>query len=293
MLSSATIRFIEQQLAFKLGGELHVEAVTPVAGGSINNTYCIKTTGERFFLKTNKKDAFPGLFSCETKGLKLLRENSGFAIPQVIFSGELNEQALLIMDFIDSGKQEVHFWEDFGAELARLHQHQAAQFGLDHDNYIGTLPQSNHYHNNWTDFFVLQRLEPLIKTARDEDHIGREISRRFDRLFAQLPHIFPEEPASLLHGDLWSGNFMCASSGKATVFDPAVYYGHREMDIAMTQLFGGFNTAFYSGYQAVYPLESGWQNRITVANLYPLLVHVNLFGGVYVQRLSNALRPFN
>jgi fructosamine-3-kinase len=292
MFSSSLLAHLEKQLSFKKGGDIRINKTVAVAGGSINTAYELKTTAGSFFLKINDAEAYPNLFVNEAKGLELLWEHSNFSIPKVELLSEWKNKALLVLEFISSAKAREDFWGLFGKELAVLHRQKNAHFGLDHDNYIGSLPQCNLPNENWHDFFILQRLEPLLRMARDEDLLTRDICHRFDRLFLQLPHIFPVEQPALLHGDLWGGNFMFNAEGKASIFDPAVYYGHREMDIAMTQLFGGFNTAFYDAYQEHYPLEVGWERRMDIANLYPLLVHVNLFGGVYVQRLSNVLRPF-
>ncbi|MEM9024402.1 MAG: fructosamine kinase family protein, partial [Bacteroidota bacterium] len=163
---------------------------------------------------------------------------------------------------------------------------------LERNNYIGSLPQTNTPRPDWTSFFIEQRLEAQCRMARDAGAIGPELLRAFDRAFHRLDGFFPEEPAALLHGDLWMGNFLCTSDGKPMLIDPAVYGGHREMDLAMTRLFGGFAPAFYQSYADTYPLENGWEERVPIANLYPLMVHVNLFGGHYVQQVAQCLRRF-
>ncbi|MFZ1687503.1 MAG: fructosamine kinase family protein, partial [Flavobacteriales bacterium] len=183
--------------------------------------------------------------------------------------------------------------------LARLHGHTNSTFGLDpastagrRDNYIGSLKQVNTGQVTWGEFFIHCRLEPQVKMAIDHQRIGMGDVLRFERLYGKLPSLFPIEPPALLHGDLWSGNFLCDAHHQPVLIDPAVYYGHREMDIAMTKLFGGFEPAFYSAYSDAWAMEIGWEERADLCNLYPLLVHVNLFGGSYAGQVAAILLRF-
>ncbi|RLD39817.1 MAG: ketosamine-3-kinase, partial [Bacteroidetes bacterium] len=201
-------------------------------------------------------------------------------------------ESFLILNFIQSAEMQDEFWDDFGQKLASLHRHSQKNFGLDHDNYIGSLSQSNKFHKSWADFFREERLEAQVKLARDNGRMGREMVNTFSRFYAKLDELFPKEPPALLHGDLWSGNFMVNQNGLAVIIDPAVYYGHREMDLAMSQLFGGFDASFYDAYQRNFPLENGWQQRLDYYNLYPLMVHVNLFGGSYLESVKRILVRF-
>ena len=180
----------------------------------------------------------------------------------------------------------------FGKQLAQLHQNTNTSFGLEESNYIGSLLQQNNLHNNWIDFFINERLKPQIKLARDNGKIDLSTITKFERLYTKLDEIFPEEPPALLHGDLWSGNFMVDEKGGPVIIDPAVYFGHREMDIAMTKLFGGFNQQLYQSYNEHFPLEKGWEQRVDICNLYPLMVHVNLFGGGYLEQVKSILNKF-
>jgi fructosamine-3-kinase len=141
-------------------------------------------------------------------------------------------------------------------------------------------------------FYAFNRLLPLIRLAYDQQIVEKSMVQQVEALCKQLPQLFPVEPPALLHGDLWSGNFMVGSNGRACVYDPAVYYGHREMDLAMTRLFGGFDTRFYYAYQAVYPLQPEWQQRIGICQLYPLLVHLVLFGGNYYGSIKEILQSY-
>ncbi|MFZ1692867.1 MAG: fructosamine kinase family protein, partial [Flavobacteriales bacterium] len=160
------------------------------------------------------------------------------------------------------------------------------------DNYIGSLKQVNTPAADWPSFFIHQRLEPQLRMARDAKRVEAGMAFRFERLFAKLDQLITVEPPALLHGDLWSGNFICDANAQPVLIDPAVYYGHREMDIAMTKLFGGFDSGFYAAYNDAWPMERGWEERMDLCNLYPLLVHVNLFGGGYAAQVEAALRRF-
>jgi fructosamine-3-kinase len=180
-----------------------------------------------------------------------------------------------------------------GIGLARLHKTTQNTFGLHYDNYIGSLTQSNTPPaDSWTEFFIHQRLEPMLKMAVDSGKAEPDLIPKFESLYSKLDEIFPQEKPALLHGDLWSGNCMADDNGDPVIYDPAVYYGHREMDLAMTKLFGGFESEFYEAYQEEFPLEKHWEQRIAICNLYPLLAHVNLFVGSYIQSIKNIINRY-
>lgn len=265
---------------------------TPVSGGSINHAFRIETGEGEYFVKYNHAQRFPGMFQKEAKGLRLLREPGVIAVPEVLLTGEAGEHAFLLLEYVDSAREERDFWDDFGKNLAALHAVKADRFGLDHDNYMGSLYQYNNFHDDWTEFFVVERLERQVKLAREEGKIGRSDVSGFGRLYRRLGEIFPPVKPSLIHGDLWSGNFMTDSHGRACLIDPAVYYGHPEIDIAMSTLFGGFSSRFYEYYNRYNPLEKGWEQRLDIYNLYPLMVHVNLFGGGYLHSVRRVLKRF-
>lgn len=262
-----------------------------VSGGSINDAYQIETTYGRFFLKTNSAIRFPQMFAAESKGLSLL-SRSDFVVPKPIETGELDGTQFILMEWITQGAQGPDFWEVFGRNLAELHSISADCFGLDHDNYIGSLPQQNGTAETWAEFYHSVRLIPQIELAKANGRLTSKMTNGFDSLFARTPNLFPKEKPSLLHGDLWSGNMMATSSGLPSIFDPAVYYGHREMDLAMMALFGGFGDSWVEAYNEVYPLAPGWQERIPLGQLYPLMVHVNLFGGGYAGSVERILNQF-
>lgn len=283
---------ISERLSRHLGHPVDIEETFPVGGGSINDAWRLETDAGRFFLKTNSADRFPGMFEAEADGLRRLREAGPLQVPEVIAHGEDHDDSFLLLTWVEGGIRDPAFWERFGRGLAQLHRHTQTLFGLERDNYIGSLPQRNTPAPDWPGFFIHQRLEPQLKMARDRRRVERGMAFRFERLFHQLDKLFPTEPPALLHGDLWGGNFLCDATGLPVLIDPAVYYGHREMDLAMTRLFGGFDTTMYNAYQAEWPLEAGWEERVDVCDLYPLLVHVNLFGGGYVAQVESVLKRF-
>lgn len=272
--------------------DINLTSSSPVGGGDINEAYKFSTSAGDFFIKKNSATRYPKMFQKEALGIKLLAEANEIQLPKVIASSENENVAYLILKFIESSSRAANFWNDFGAQLANLHKHTADYFGLDHNNYIGSLPQSNRKHEKWADFFREERLEVQVKKARDNGAMGTDIVRAFDRFYGKLENLFPVEPPALIHGDLWGGNYMVNENGMAVIIDPAVYYGHREMDIAMSQLFGGFSSEFYDAYNQQFPLEKGWHQRVDYCNLYPLMVHVNLFGGSYLYSVKSILKKF-
>lgn len=265
----------------------------PISGGCINQCYSFQSEKETFFLKLNSKDQFPKMFQKEISGLQLLADAKSIAVPEVIAEGDYNNTSFLLLEHITSKRPNDNFWEKFGQQLAQLHQNSNPNFGLEHNNYIGSLPQKNDFKENWTDFFIECRLYPLSKKAYEEGLLNIEHLEAFIELYKELPSLLPKEKPSLLHGDLWSGNFLCNNMGDPVLIDPAVYYGNREIEIAFTKLFGGFDTRLYASYQEAYPLDSGFTERIDIYNLYPLLVHLLLFGKSYLSQIETTLLKFD
>ncbi len=267
-------------------------SVRSVGGGCINDAQRVHTDSGVFFVKSNSAGRHPGMFDAEARGLTLLRSAGALAVPAVIGTGETEDTAWIVLEWIETGRRAKDFFMAFGSGLAALHAHTQPRFGLDHDNYIGSLPQPNRQDDDGVAFFIDRRLAPQLDTALHAGRIDTRAGSLFEKLFARLPDLLPRESPALLHGDLWSGNFMTGPDGRAVLIDPAVYYGLREADLAMTLLFGGFDAAFYAAYHAVHPLAPGWRDRMDAYNLYPLLVHVNLFGGGYAGQVMQILRRY-
>ena len=283
---------VEKLLTQKLNKEVNILSEHQMGGGSINDARVVKTTMGEYFVKINSASRYPKMFEKEAKGLVLLAETNAIAVPAVVGFGVDGKDAFLILNVIKSAAKSANFWKQFGEALAALHRNTNQNFGLDHDNYIGSLPQRNRQHDNWPEFFRDERLEPMVAMAFNNGCIDRSMIRQFEKFYSRLDDLFPDEPPALIHGDLWAGNFMVGERGEPVVIDPAVYYGHREMDLGMSQLFGGFEQSFYDAYNRVFPLEPGWQERLELYNLYPLMVHVNLFGGGYAGSVKNIIRGF-
>jgi fructosamine-3-kinase len=279
-------------LSQKTAKEISILKASSLSGGSINMAFRLETNAGNFFMKYNRAETYPGMFQQEARGLELLFKAGNIPVPEVIACGEAGKDTFIILEYIDSSGQAHNFWTDFGRNLAALHRHSAEQFGLDHDNYIGSLKQYNDQYDSWVDFYREQRLLVQIEMASQSGQLPSATRKSFDQLFKRLDNIFPEEAPSLIHGDLWSGNYMLNDRGQAAIIDPAVYYGFREMDIGMSQLFGGFDPEFYRAYHESWPMEPGWRERVDICNLYPLMVHVNLFGGGYLNSVESILKRF-
>lgn len=266
---------------------------SPVSGGDINEAFCLTLeNGERAFMKANRRVG-PAFFQAEAEGLAAIRATGAICVPGVIAAGEDREYgAFLLLEWVDSAPQKRGFWEDFGHALAAMHDAPTAGgYGWGRDNFIGTRPQINASRESWVAFFRDCRLAPQFRDAaqwfdaRDRRHVSHLLDHLGDIL------IEPERP-SLLHGDLWGGNFMTGHDGDPWLIDPAVYVGHWEADLAMTELFGGFHGQFYDAYRESHPLQPGYAQRRELYNLYHLLNHLNLFGGGYLGSVQQILRRF-
>lgn len=269
---------------------LLVNRYESVSGGDVNKAYCLQATDSKYFLKVNDADKYPGLLLQEQNGLQALQSEAGLSVPEVIKYGQVENDQYLLMEWIEQGQPREDCWSTFGAAVAVMHKKSQSYFGWKENNFIGTILQQNEPAGDWNSFYAQRRLLPLVQKLFDTGMLTSEDLRLAEAFCKNLSHLLPEEPPALLHGDLWNGNFMLAATGEVVIFDPAVYYGHREMDVAMTRLFGGFDAQFYTAYNGIYPLEKGWQQRLYISQLYPLLVHATLFGGHYISQVKETLR---
>ncbi|MGI4804831.1 MAG: fructosamine kinase family protein [Janthinobacterium lividum] len=283
---------IERLLHQNLGGKNSITNIQPVSGGSINEVYRLQTADGYFILKLNDAVKFPNMFAAEGEGLAAIRKTKTIAVPKVIGTGISKNQSFLLLEYIETGPKIKVSMQKLGFQLAEMHQNMAEDFGFENDNYMGSLPQSNRKHKTWTSFFVAERLQPMVKLAFDASFIDQKLVSDFEKLYQKISEFFNEEKPSLIHGDLWSGNYLISHEGKPYLIDPAVSYGFREFDLAMTRLFGGFNNDFYQAYQEAFPLQPDWQERVDLWNLYPLLMHLNVFGLSYLEQVKRGLRKF-
>lgn len=263
-----------------------------LSGGSINEAAKIITSFGALFIKWNDTEAFPALFELEARNLNLLHQTQTVQTPGVIETNDVNGFSFLILDYVQAGAKSFAGAEKLGEQIALLHQNTNIDFGLHYNNYIGILQQFNKLNTSWADFFIENRLKPLVNKAYQMQLLDLEEMSLFVTLYQKIPSLFPHEKPALLHGDLWSGNYLITETGIPFVFDPACYFGHREMDIAMTILFGGYDRVFYEAYNATFPLENGWQERTALWNLYPLLIHLLLFGKGYHDNLMQSVKKF-
>lgn len=276
-------RSISQQVQIASGTILATDTIRPVGGGCINAAYAL--TGNQhgnqqtFFIKTNTADSL-SMFEAEAEGLHALINSHSLRVPTPICSGIAGEDAYLVMEHITL--QGTGDDAQLGNGLATMHQARCPQFGWHRHNTIGSTSQLNHETDNWVTFWAEQRLGTQLELA-GQNGAKRSLLSRGERLQTTLAAFFTDyQPVpSLLHGDLWSGNAAFDTQGQPVIFDPAVYFGDRETDLAMTELFGGFSSTFYAAYNAVWPLDAGYATRKTLYNLYHILNHFNLFGGGY------------
>lgn len=275
-----------EALATKL--HLHFLKSHPLSGGDINKVFLLQFEEGEFVIKLNSLKRFPGIFQAEAKGLKLLEASRSFLIPEVFDGGELNSHAYLLIKYLEPSDFEEDFSSLFAEKLVKLHKTTQTKFGLDHDNHIGSLPQQNDFCETPYEFYISQRLLPQFKMAHDKGFKFSTIESLFKNLYDEIP----DEAPSLIHGDLWNGNYLNTKNGPALI-DPAVSFGPREMDLAMMKLFGGFDSSIFDKYNELFPLRANWKNRIEVWQLYYLLVHLNLFGPGYLQGVENIVRKYS
>ena len=262
----------------------------PVSGGDINEAHRLTTSaGLSVFAKLNPQ-APPGLFEAEAHGLAWLAE-AGAPVPRVLGVGAASAPFLLL-EWAEPGARRRDFDERLGRGIAALHRAGAPCFGLERDNFIGLLPQDNRAAASWAVFYGERRLRPLLALAEQRGLADGTLLGAGERLIARLDELVgPPEPPARLHGDLWGGN-VCSSSGLPLLIDPAAYGGQREIDLAMMRLFGGFSERVFSAYAESSPLADGASERVALYQLYPLLVHLCLFGSGYLGQVRRALARY-
>ncbi|WP_313385979.1 fructosamine kinase family protein [Chishuiella sp.] len=272
---------------------LGIETIVPIKGGDINDAFRIESFNKKYFLKVNSATNFPNLFIKEARALNTIKETKTFPIPKVLNLGEVGKDfQYLLLEWIEPSTPTVVNWEKLGRNLAKLHQNTNNQFGWSEDNYIGIVLQPNKFEDNWNDFYAQNRILPMMKLLKNKQLITSKQIKSAENLCKQFDSIFPKEKPALIHGDFWNGNIISGVKGEFNLIDPAIYYGNREMDIAMAKLFGGFDDTFFDAYQEITPLEPGYEERLPVTQLFPLLIHAYLFEGYYVKDVQTILKKF-
>ncbi|MFO7188828.1 MAG: fructosamine kinase family protein [Pseudomonadota bacterium] len=281
---------LRETLSRVLGERCELHVLRPVSGGCIHRCYAIETSEGPYFLKLSDPAHGPTLIA-EADGLQALHA-AGMRVPSVIAQGEVGDQRFLLLEYLDLVRSTAASQWALGRSLAQLHTHALAdRYGWHTSNFIGLTPQANAWHEDWTAFWLSQRLRPQLKRAAANGHTG-SLQTLGERFMEALPALLGghRPPAALLHGDLWGGNAGTLADGSPVIFDPAAYYGDPEADLAMTELFGGFRPEFYAGYREVRAIDPGYAVRKHVYNLYHVLNHLNLFGGGYRQQAEQLMR---
>ena len=280
MLSPAHWQCIASQIEAHVNHSITIKDIQPVSGGCINVAFILQTEQARYFIKLNQANML-AMFEAEYAGLKEIDQTNTIKVPQPLLSGVAGDNAFLVLDMLPLSALTPQTDKQLGEQLARLHQLKYAQFGWHQDNTIGSTPQINTFSDNWVFFWQHYRLGFQLSLAAKNGGSAQLIDSG-QRLNEGLAYFFSDyQPhASLLHGDLWGGN-ASATAQQAVIYDPACYYGDREADLAMTELFGGFSTHFYTAYNATFPLDAGYRVRKNLYNLYHILNHFNLFGSGY------------
>ncbi len=260
-----------------------------VGGGCINQTHVTESADAQYFVKLNDA-AVSEMFVAEAEGLQALADSGAIRVPAPVCWGISGEAAYLVLEYLPLGREHADSAERLGTQLAALHRHTAPRFGWHRDNTIGTTPQLNSPCGDWPEFWRERRLGYQLQLAAQRG-CGAALRRKGEHLLEAAADLLRNHAptASLLHGDLWSGNYATLATGEPVLFDPAVYYGDRETDLAMTELFGGFSPRFYAAYRDHYPLHDGYALRKQLYNLYHVLNHFNLFGGGYAAQAEHMM----
>ena len=280
---------IAQAISTATGQKFRVGSRQPVGGGCINEAVCLQGDGQSYFVKLNSAKRID-MFEAEAAGLSVMAASESVRVPQPITWGISGDRSWLVLEHIDFNPAAAEASATLGAQLAQMHRFQAEQFGWERDNTIGSTPQHNAWSGDWLSFFAEHRLGYQLRLAGDNGAAASLLDKG-ERLRHNLDAFFDgyKPSASLLHGDLWAGNWGVDGAGSPVLFDPAVYYGDREADLAMTELFGGFDENFYRAYREAWPMDVGYRVRKGLYNLYHILNHFNLFGGGYGHQAEDML----
>ena len=271
---------------------VRIELINDVPGSGFHTLRKVFTNNGVYLLKF-RHGSEPAYFATEARGLYCLAQTQTVQTPKVVLEGFTAGFQFMVMEFVFSGHKKPDFWKTLAGQIAALHRNTSPAFGLDHDNFIGLLPQKNNTLTHWDEFFITKRILPQVELGINNKVFDRDFINQVETVLVKASQYFPAEPPALLHGDLWAGNILPDEKGNPLLIDPAIYYGHREAEIAFTQLFNGIPEEFLDAYNEVFPLEVGFSERIRLYNLYPLLVHANIYGGRYIEDVLQTVRMYS
>ncbi len=279
---------IADQIAQATGHGFQAQPPRGQGGGCINQAFTLSDGVQSWFVKTNGATRLD-MFEAESEGLNALAATGTLYAPRALLTGSHGDTAYIVLEHIEFGRDSNLGWRRAGQQLAELHRCGSHAFGWQRANTIGATHQSNTWQSDWVRFWRDQRLGFQLELAARNGHGGR-LQTRGEQLLTRFAALIDHDPPpALLHGDLWSGNFGFTRTGEAVIYDPATYYGDREADLAMTELFGGFSADFYAAYREAWPIHPGYRVRKTLYNLYHVLNHLNLFGGGYLRQAERML----
>lgn len=264
----------------------------PLSGGDISSAYLLQTKSKKYFLKVNSNPFAFEMFQAEERGLQAIEKTKTIAVPHVERVDSFEGKSFLLMNFVESKRPASSDFERLGRELAQLHLNTHHSFGFSSDNFIGSLPQSNTSRTNWAEFYWSERILPQLNLATKAGLLNKSQIPDEEKAIKTFSDIFGNVKPALLHGDLWGGNYLIAADGTPYLIDPAVYFGHSVVDIAMSKLFGGFSQSFYDAYHEIIPKTENHSQQIELYQLYYLLVHLNLFGSGYYSSVASILRKY-
>jgi len=289
MLNNSDWQTIALQIERAIKQPFKISNIQAVSGGCINSAYLIQGQANSYFIKLNQAHLI-AMFEAEFAGLKEITETQSIRVPKPVLSGVINNHAFLVLEAITLANGNFQSDQQLGQQLATLHRFKQPFFGWHTDNTIGSTPQQNNASDNWLSFWQHKRLGFQLALA-EKNAYSSKLIQSGEKLNSSLDYFFTDYAPhpSLLHGDLWSGNAAISEHGEPVIYDPACYYGDRETDIAMTELFGGFSPHFYQAYNDSYPLHPEYEIRKTLYNLYHILNHLNLFGASYQQQAQNMI----
>ncbi|MDD4777011.1 MAG: fructosamine kinase family protein [Fermentimonas sp.] len=269
-----------------------INSTRAVTGGSISSAYLLETSNRNYFLKINKAPVAIEMFHAEQKGLDAIEKTETISVPHVHLVDSLEGKAFILMDYVENRRPDSNDYARLGRELASLHMIKQDNFGFSSDNFIGSLPQKNRIHTNWVEFYWDERISPQLQLALNAGLLSKKEIPAKEKSIEIFNRFLTDVTPSLIHGDLWGGNYLISEEGTPYLVDPAVYRGHSMVDIAMSKLFGSFGDEFYNAYHEIIPKSEFHDEQIDLYQLYFLLVHLNLFGRGYYSSVSEILKRY-